>query len=260
MNKLRLAFAGDRDIAVWVLDFLLSQDVRPLGLLVPDDSKASHVAELRGRCSYLPPENILVGSHFREPSGIDLLRGLDLDYIVGIHFPYLIPETVLNASGRGFLNLHPAYLPFNRGWHTPTWTIMDGTPAGATLHFMDQGLDTGDIIHQKMLQVSDGDTADTLYGKLKQLELEVFREAWPQLLSRRPNRVPQDPNTGTFHKRKDLFQPQVQRIDLDEPSTARQLINRWRALTTNRIEEAAYFEIDGARHRLQIIITPDKAL
>ena len=62
MSKLRLAFAGDRDIAVWVLDFLLSQDVCPLALLLPDESKASHAQDLRSRCSCLSEENILVAS------------------------------------------------------------------------------------------------------------------------------------------------------------------------------------------------------
>jgi methionyl-tRNA formyltransferase len=257
MSDLRLALAGDRDIAVWVLDFLLSQDVQPLALLLPDDSRASHAQELRARCANLSEENILVGELFRGRSGIAKLQSLQLDYILGVHFPYTIPETVLNASGRGFINLHPAYLPFNRGWHTPTWAILEGTPIGATLHFMDKSLDTGDIIHQKQLEISDCDTADGLYRKLKQLELEVFQEAWPQLLSGQPTRIPQDPKAGTFHRRRDLFQPQIQQIGLDEPTTARQLLTRWRALTTNRIDEAAFFEGAGKRYRVQIVVTPE---
>lgn len=257
MNMMRVAFAGDRDIAVAVLEFLLSQDVRPLALLLPNEAKASHAQLLRDRCRHLSEQDILIGPCFREPSGIDKLRGLRLDYIFGIHFPYLVPEAVLEVSGLGFVNLHPAYLPFNRGWHTPTWALLEGTPVGATLHFMNKGLDTGDIIHQKELRISDGDTADSLYKKLKLLELEVFQEAWAQLLSKRPTRIPQDPNAGTLHKRKDLFQPQIQGISLDEPTTARQLLTRLRALTTNRIDEAAYYKINGMRHRVQIVITPE---
>ena len=259
MSKLRLAFAGDRDIATWVLDFLLSQGVRPLALLLPEEPRASHAEELRRRCSYLPEENILVGSSFREPRGLAMLRDLRLDFIVGIHFPYIVPGEVLDVSGRGFLNLHPAYLPFDRGWHTPTWAILEGAPAGATLHFVDRGLDTGDIVLQKELRIGHDDTAHTLYRKLKKLELEVFRQAWPQLLSGHPTRIPQAQRAGTFHRRKDLFQPAIQQIDLDAPTTARELINRWRALTTDRIDEAAYFEVDGRRHRIQIAITPEEA-
>src|ERR1700694_4543671 len=137
MSQLRIAFAGDRDIGTWILEFILSHGVHPVALLVPEKSRASHSDELRKLCSDLAEECIMVGASFREPAGIDKLRSLNLDYILGVHFPYLVPESVLAVSGRGFLNLHPAYLPFNRGWHTPTWAILEGTPVGATLHFMD---------------------------------------------------------------------------------------------------------------------------
>lgn len=257
MNTLRFAFAGDRDIAVWVLDFLLSQNARPVALLTPDELKASHSRELRSRCSFLPEDRVLVGAKFREPEGIEFLRDLQLDYILGIHFPYIVPESVLAVSGRGFLNLHPAYLPFDRGWHTASWAILEGTAAGATLHFMDKGLDTGDIILQKHMRVAEDDTADTLYRKLKLLELKVFREAWPRIQSGAPARIPQNPDAGTLHKRQDLLQPQVQEIELDRPTTARELLARLRALTTDRLDEAAYFRTNGTRHRIQIDITPE---
>ncbi len=261
MNTLRFAFAGDRDIAVWVLDFLLSQNARPVALLVPDELKASHARELRSRCYFLPDERILAGAKFREPEGIEILRDLQLDYVLGIHFPYIVPESVLEVSGHGFLNLHPAYLPFDRGWHTASWAMLEGTAAGATLHFMDKGLDTGDIILQRQLQVAEEDTADTLYRKLKLLELEVFRAAWPQIQCGEPTRIPQNPNAGTLHKRQDLLQPQIQEIDLDRPTTARELLARLRALTTDRVDEAAYFRTHGTRHRIQVEITrePDPA-
>lgn len=135
MKVLRVGFAGDRYIAVWVLDFLLSRGVRPLALLLPEEAKASHAQALRSQCEYLSERNILIGGHFREPAGLEKLRDLRLDYILGIHFPYIVPESVLGVSGLGFVNLHPAFLPFNRGWHTPTWALLEGTPAGETLHF-----------------------------------------------------------------------------------------------------------------------------
>jgi methionyl-tRNA formyltransferase len=122
---------------------------------------------------------------------------------------------------------------------------------------MDTGVDTGDVIHQKLLHVAEEDTADTLYKRLKKLELEVLREAWPQLAACNFIRIPQKSNDGTYHKRKDLFQGQVQRINLDEPTTARQLINCLRALTTDRIDEAAYFEVDGERFRVQLVIATE---
>lgn len=252
---MRIAFAGDRDLAVWVLEYLLVRDVKPLALLTSSPGRASHADELRSLCAYLDDDHILVGNDFREEVGIALLGRLELDYIVGVHFPYIVPETVLTIPTIGVLNLHPAYLPYNRGWHTPSWGILEGTPVGATLHFMDQGIDTGDIIHRKRIEVSPGETAHSLYQKLKKLELVTFKEAWPSIEQGDYTRQRQDPEAGTIHKRSDLYSPEIQEIDLDEPLEPRLLLKQLRALTTDRVDEAAYFTINGKRYRVQVKIT-----
>ena len=253
----RIVYGGDRDISVWVLEFILSQGVKPLALLLPHPAKASHAEDLLRLCDYLEKRFILYGTAFREPKGLAILEEIDPDYIIYVHFPYIVPKEVLQIPRVGVLNLHPALLPYNRGWHTPTWAILEGTPYGATLHFMSEELDTGDIIHQKELKVLPHDTADTLYQRVKHLELEVFREAWPSLLSGSPPRSPQRPTRGTFHKKTDLFSPEVQELNLDGRVRVRDLINRLRALTTNCIEEAAYFTLAGKRYRVQIRIIPE---
>ncbi|MHA2282677.1 MAG: formyltransferase family protein [Planctomycetota bacterium] len=254
MNGLRIAFAGDRDIAVWILEFILDQQIRPLALLVPEANKASHDDELVTLCSYLESDQVLRGCRFRQPEGLALLGQLDLDYIIGVHFPYIVPKELLSIPHSGVLNLHPAYLPYNRGWHTPSWAILEETPIGATLHFMDEGIDTGNIVHQERLDVSPGDTANTLYQRLKSLELKVFKEVWPQLVSRSYRRQLQNSTKGSIHKRVELFAEHIQRIDLNGSVGTSDLIKRLRALTTNRIEEAAYYEVDGKRYRIQVFI------
>jgi methionyl-tRNA formyltransferase len=254
---MRIVFAGDREISVWVLEYLLEQGVRPLALLVPDSDRASHADKLAGMCPFLDREKIIRGSGFRVPAAVSLLRDLEPDYIVCVHFPYIVPEAVLAIPRGGVLNLHPAFLPYNRGWHTPSWAIWEQTPIGATLHFMDTGVDTGDIVHQAELPVSPGDTAHTLYEKLLKLEMEVFAEAWPRLGSGIVERKAQQPAKGSFHARQDLFQDAVQRIDLDEETKAGDLIRKLRALTTNRRAEAAYFEEGGKRFRIQVTINEE---
>ncbi len=256
MTPFRFAFAGDRDIAVWVLEYLLSEGFRPEALLLSDEGRATHAAELT-RLAGLPPERVLRGGAFREPAGLRLLRELRLDVVVGIHFPYLVPPAVLELPRLGVLNLHPAYLPYNRGWHTPSWALLEETPIGATLHFMDAGVDTGDVVHQRALEVSPGDTADTLYQRLKGLELEVFREAWPQVVRGTYRRTPQPDGGPPGRRRQELFVPGVQRIHLDERVRAGDLLRRLRALTTSRLDEAAWFEVDGTRYRVQLVIRED---
>ncbi|MFL5383160.1 MAG: formyltransferase family protein [Longimicrobiaceae bacterium] len=253
----RFAFAGDRDVAVEVLRYLLEQGHRPSALLLSGAERASHADALAAACPFLPPEAILRGTAFREPAGLCLLRRLELDWIVGIHFPYLVPTEVLAVPRQGVLNLHPALLPWNRGWHTPTWALLEGTPAGATLHFMDAGFDTGDVVLQRPLEPRPCDTADTLYGRIRALEVEVFREAWPTLVDGSFRRTPQPVDVGTAHRRRDLFSPEVQRIDPDARMRAGDLLLRLRALTTSRWDEAAYFEAGGTRYRVQVAVRED---
>jgi len=251
---IRIAFAGDRDIGLRVLTFLLSSEVKPLALLVSDEDRASHSEELIESCSFLDPSDILKGSFFRASEGVSVLEKLDLDYIICVHFPYLMTKPVLSIPRYGVINLHPAFLPFNRGWHTPSWAILDGTPIGATLHFMDEGVDTGDIIYQEQLEILPGDTANTLYEMIKELEFEVFKKSWPQLVSGTYRREKQCQKSGTIHRRKELFSKSIQEIDLYTPIHPKDFIRKLRGLTTNRIEEAAYFEIENKRYRVQITI------
>jgi methionyl-tRNA formyltransferase len=250
----RFAFAGDRQLSVNCLRFLIDNGERPEALLVSSPARATHADELIALAG-LDESRVLVGKGFREPQGIDLLESLDLDYVVGVHFPYIVPDEVLEIPRIGVVNLHPALLPHNRGWHTPSWAILEKTPIGATLHFMDSGVDTGDIVAQSEIDVRPDDTADTLYRRLLDLELELFREAWPLLASGAPPRRPQPATVGTSHDRADL--DPVGRLDLEATMPVGDVLRRLRALTTNDIGEAAYFEEGGRRYRVQVTITPD---
>lgn len=259
-RRFRLAFAGDRDIAVEALSVLLELGDVPVALLLSDQGRASHDAALIERCTsagIAPP--IIRGRQLTDETTVQYLRGLELDYIVCVHFPYLIRRPILEAAKSGVLNLHPSYLPFNRGWHTPSWAILDGTPAGASFHYMTESLDSGDIVCQRRIDIDAADTAHTLYRRLKTLELEVFVEGWTRIRDGRGQGHPQPHEMATGHRRQSLFDPAVQRIDLSARVPAGDLLRRLRALTTNRVDEAAYFEDGDRRYRVQVTITPEPA-
>ena len=254
-EKMDYIFAGDREIAVRVLGHLISQGALPSALLVSDAKKASHAEELIHLCKHLDNSRILAGDDFRKNKGIELMRNIKPDYIFGVHFPYLVPEEVLKIPRKGVLNLHPAYLPYNRGWNTPSWAIWEGTPCGATLHFMDEGLDTGDIVHQKRLDVQPEETADSLYKRILQLEFEVFKEAWPSLKAGNYSRKKQPNDEGATRKKDELNS--IQEVKLEETMPAGVLIKLLRSLTTNKLTEAAYFKKGNERYRMQINITKE---
>jgi len=249
----RIVYAGDREIAAQVLGFIMGQGIKPLVLIVPDETKSSHAHELVLSCNHLDDSQILRGDQFRTENGINLLRQLRPDYIICIHFPYIVPKEVLEIPKHGVINLHPAYLPYNRGWHTPSWAIWDETPYGATLHFMDEGVDTGDIVHQKQIDVLADDTADTLYQRVKELELEVFKEAFPSIISGSYTRKPQSLKEGTTHRRADIAS--IQCVYPNTLIKAGDLIRLLRALTTSDIKESASFEANGNLYWMQIRMT-----
>ena len=256
-DELRFVYAGDREISVTVLKFLLSKGARPFALMVPDDERASHSAQLIELCDHLDASRIWRGKQFLEDGNVRAMREAEPHYIFGIHFPLIIPRSVLDIPSVGVINLHPAFLPYNRGWHNSAWALLEGTPYGSTLHFMNEGVDTGDIIHQKEVRPSPDDTGNSLYRKALQAEVETFIEAWPMLLSGAPPRMAQDPNAGTAHKKKDLQATGVQRINLDETVKVGDLLRKLRALTTNAPSEAAFFEADGVRYRVRVTIEKD---
>ncbi|MBX2827790.1 MAG: hypothetical protein KTR22_06485 [Flavobacteriaceae bacterium] len=248
---MRYVFAGDRELSVKILRFLKEQGMHPLALLVSEGSNASHAQELI-EVSELPEERVFYGKSFTDEKAMAILSELDVDYIIGIHFPYIIPKRVLDIPNIGFLNLHPSYLPYNKGWHTPSWAILSGDPYGATLHFMSEGLDEGDIIHQKEINIQPNDTANSLYARVLDLEFDVFTEAFESLKTLQPNNMKQT-HMGTSYKKKDLFK--IREIALEDATTWGNAIDTLRALTTNKIEEAVCFEKDGKKYAVQINIT-----
>jgi methionyl-tRNA formyltransferase len=254
----RIAFAGDRDVAVNVLALLLERGERPLGLVLPDEGRASDDRRLLQLCETSGCHPLVLrAGELHSAASIAALRALDLDYLLCVHFAHLLRRPLLETAKRGVLNLHPAFLPYNRGWHTPTWAILDGTPAGASLHYVTEGLDDGDVVSRDQIEVDPADTAHTLYSKLKALELRVFAKGWALVREGRATGEPQVAQHATFHRRRDLFEPAVQRIDLDQLVRASDLLRRLRGLTTSRLDEAAYFEANGRRYRVQVTITPE---
>lgn len=150
-----------------------------------------------------------VGSLCREVLdrlGVTLLEPVDYhkaDLWVSVHWPRIFTREQLAIPKLGCVNLHNSYLPWNRGAHACTWAIVDKTPAGATMHWLDEGVDTGDILFQERLEVKDGETADQLYQRTLEAEVHVFKVGMEMLLAGNHQRVKQPPG-GSMHFKRDF--------------------------------------------------------
>lgn len=246
------AYAANRNIGFEGLKLLLKYKWIPAVLILPNKFEEKYINNIK---ELIPQVSILWGKDFRSQSGINLLKTLDLDYILSVHFPYIIPHEVLKIPRFGTLNLHPAFLPYNRGWHTPTWAIIDDTPYGATLHWVDEGIDTGNIALQRELEILPGDTAHSLYQKVLKLELELLEDSIPIILQNNLPRVLQEKG-GTMHSKSDL--QSIRRIQFTDNNDLEKMIRLIRALTTNNWDEAAFFELNGIRYSVRIDIKMDQ--
>jgi methionyl-tRNA formyltransferase len=149
-------------------------------------------------------------------------------------------------------------LPYNRGAYPNVWSIVDDTPAGVSLHYVDEGIDKGDIVAQRRVPVAAADTGESLYRKLEEASLTLFRETWPAIRSGHAPRHPQNPSDGTSHRVRDV--ESIDEIDLDSPTTPRRLLNLLRARTFGEFP-GAYFR-DGDRRiyvRVQLSEAEDPA-
>jgi methionyl-tRNA formyltransferase len=100
----------------------------------------------------------------------ETLRALEPDVALVACFPWILPQSLLSLPPKGFLNLHPSLLPSFRGPHPLFWIFREGIrDTGVTVHFMDQGVDSGDIALQASLDLPDGISgaeADRLHATL----------------------------------------------------------------------------------------------
>lgn len=147
-----------------------------------------------------------VGSACREVIerlGVKITTLDNCDFLISVHWPKIFTKKELSKPRHGALNLHNSFLPWNRGAHPCTWAIVDRTPAGATMHWMDEGIDTGDILYQERLEVKDLETAHQLYQRSMEAELRVFRTGMDLLMGGNLRRFPQ-PKNGSLHYRKDF--------------------------------------------------------
>lgn len=142
---------------------------------------------------YQPSENV------NDPEFIEVLRKLEPDLFISMYFGRLFAPELLDVPSIGCINMHPSLLPKGRGQGPSTWPIVNGDKeTGQTIHYLDEGIDTGDIIAQRILLIDPDDTSATLGAKLEDLGFDLFTEIWPLITCGNAPRIPQDNSQATY--------------------------------------------------------------
>lgn len=121
---------------------------------------------------FLPIQNV------NAPESVRQLQAYGADLFVSMSFNQILRRPIIDAAPKGFINCHAGALPYYRGRNILNWALVNDAPEfGVTVHYVDEGIDTGDIILQKTAAVSDDDNYGTLLRRAIALCGEVLLEA-----------------------------------------------------------------------------------
>ena len=127
-----------------------------------------------------------------DPYDADSVDEFSPDIILSSGYDRLLrPKTIQKYSQR-IINLHAAYLPWARGIGTTLFATILRYPYGVSVHFINEGLDTGNLIARKIVQTEQDDTLRTFYSKLLSATEDLFFESFPKIVSGQTNGVPQE--------------------------------------------------------------------
>lgn len=115
---------------------------------------------------------------------VEILQEMKIDFLILAGYMRLIGQTLLNTYTNRIINLHPSLLPSFQGINAIEQAFNYGVKfTGVTVHFVDEGMDTGPIIKQKVVTVEENDTLETLTEKIHQEEYKLLLEAVNLVLS-----------------------------------------------------------------------------
>ncbi len=217
---MRIVYMGTPDIAATILKRLLEgPDEVVLVVTQPDRPKG------RGGKLACPPVKevaleaglpVFQPERLREPGAFETIAAAEPDMIVVAAFGQLLPKAILELPRLGCINVHASLLPKYRGAAPIQWAILDGEEeTGITIMYMNEGLDTGDILLQRSIPIDREETGGSLHDKLAVLGADALMEAIPQLVEGTLPPVPQGEMTTAYAKQ---LNKHMGRLDFTQPA------------------------------------------
>ena len=200
---MRVLFMGTPDIATGCLQKLIDEKYEIIGVVTQPDKPQN-----RGKKIGMPPVKELALKYdikvyqpikARDEEFVKTLEELNPDIIVVVAFGQILPKSILDIPKFGCINVHVSLLPKYRGAAPINWVIINGEEkTGVTTMYMDEGLDTGDIILTEEFNLDDEITAGELHDKMKDIGADVLIETLRQIENGTAPRIPQNHEEFTY--------------------------------------------------------------
>lgn len=185
----------------------------------------------------------------------DAISSLKIDLICLLWWSYIIKPEVYSIPIYGAINIHPALLPFNKGKDPNFWAIVDGNPTGVTIHRINEIVDSGDILFQSMVPCDWTDTGRTLYIRLLEESIRLFTSNAIKIFEWDVETFSQGKSATEIRKRADMVS--LSQMQLDEPTTCREVMNIIRAKTFEGFPSAFFYD-GGKKYNVTINIQEQK--
>jgi len=185
----KLGYFADGPWSHRALDRILENPELQVAFIVARYDKADPVlrdyAERLGIPYYLH-------ANVNSPDFLEMAGAHRCDIYVSMSFNQILKQEILNAAPQGFINCHAGALPFYRGRNILNWALINGdTRFGVTVHYVDEGIDTGDIILQRFAEIADSDDYATLLDKAIELCASILPDALAQIARGEQQRIRQ---------------------------------------------------------------------
>jgi len=230
---MRLLFCGTPQFAVPTLKHLLTQhEFEVLGVITQPDRPRGRGQQL----SVSPVKEVALAAHLpvhqpekiRTPEVQQLLEKLAPDVIVIIAYGQIIPARLLSIPKYGWINLHASLLPKYRGAAPINWPIVNGeTRTGLTTMRIDAGMDTGDILIQREIEIAPAETAPELAARMSEAGAPLIEETLRGLAAGTIVPRPQSHSEATIAR---ILKKEDGRIDSN--LSAQEIYNRMRGFTS----------------------------
>ncbi len=182
---------------------------------------------------------------------VNMLKDLKIDYIVVVAFGQLIKAVLLDNFKDRIINLHPSLLPLYRGASPMQFTLLNGDKkTAATAMLIEKGMDSGDILIQREMDIDPSDDYFALEDKLGKIGAEAIRDAILNFDQVYKNRQDQDDDKATYCTKIDK---EMGRIDWEKSS--REILDQIRALVSYPV---AYFDYKGENVKVHKASLGDK--
>ncbi|MBR3103248.1 MAG: methionyl-tRNA formyltransferase [Lachnospiraceae bacterium] len=194
---MKIVFMGTPDYAATALEAILQAGYEVTGVVCQPDKPKGRSGALAAcpvkECALKYNLPVFQPERIKRPEAVAELKKFPADVFVVAAFGQILSEEILTMPKYGCINIHASLLPKYRGAAPIQWCIVDGEKeTGVTIMQMDAGIDTGDILFTKKVEITEEETGGSLFDKLSQAGAELIVEALPKIEAGEVNPVKQE--------------------------------------------------------------------